>query len=194
MRACASYTEGTLLLSKDSFDLIIVSQGSRNFEGRLLVERAIEIDRNLPVVVLTECLDMGCYLEAMQLGAADYVEKPLRADELARLVDTRVRRHNQFSRAAGAAAVVLAGAWMPPDQNDINGRPLTVSAVIVWQLPKSRRSGSSSSIRPTTIARSTGRSPLPAASVLPPTGLSSSGPSGAPCSFSSEAAKPPSFK
>ena len=30
-------------------------------------------------MVLTECLDMGYYLEAMQLGAADYVEKPLRA-------------------------------------------------------------------------------------------------------------------
>jgi len=52
------------------------SRKGRNFEGRLLVERAIEIDRNLPVVVLTECLDMGYYLEAMQLGAADYVEKP----------------------------------------------------------------------------------------------------------------------
>jgi len=55
------------------------SRKGRNFEGRLLVERAIEIDRNLPVVVLTECLVMGYYLEAMQLGAADYVEKPLRA-------------------------------------------------------------------------------------------------------------------
>jgi len=41
--------------------------------------------------VLTECLDMSCYLEAMQLGAADCVEKPLRADEVARLVETHVR-------------------------------------------------------------------------------------------------------
>jgi len=101
--ACTSYTEGALLLKWDSFDLIIVSQGSRSFEGRVLVERAIEIDRHLPVLVLTECLDIGCYLEAMHLGAADYVEKPLRADEVARLVESQVRRHDQLSRAAGAA-------------------------------------------------------------------------------------------
>jgi len=103
VRACASYTEGTLLLNRSSFDLIIVNQGSRNFEGRLLVERAIEIDRHMPVLVLTECLDMGCYLEAMQLGAADYVEKPLSGDNLGRLVETHVRRHDQMTRTAGAA-------------------------------------------------------------------------------------------
>jgi two-component system nitrogen regulation response regulator NtrX len=103
VRACASYTEGTILLNRDHFDLIIVNQGSRNFEGRVLVERAIEIDRHLPVVVLTECLDIGCYLEAMQLGAADYVEKPLRADEVARLVGTHAQRRDQMARTAGAA-------------------------------------------------------------------------------------------
>ena len=103
VRACASYTEGTLMLDRDRFDLIIVNQGSRNFEGRVLVEQAIEIDRHLPVLVLTECLDIGCYLEAMQLGAADYVEKPLRADEVARLLETHVGRYDRMGRTAGGA-------------------------------------------------------------------------------------------
>jgi DNA-binding NtrC family response regulator len=103
VRACASYIEGALLVKRNSFDLIIVNQGSRDFEGRVLVERAVEIDRHMPVLVLTDCLDIGCYLEAMQLGAADYVEKPLRADEVARLVATHVQRHDQMARTAGAA-------------------------------------------------------------------------------------------
>ena len=103
VRACASYTEGTLLLDRHGFDLIIVNQGSPNFEGRFLLERAIEIDRHMPVLVLTECLDIGCYLEAMQLGAADYVEEPLGADEVARLVETHIRRDDHIARAAGAA-------------------------------------------------------------------------------------------
>src|SRR5262249_22590530 len=98
--ACASFTRGTLLLSTDSYDLIIVNQGSRTFEGRVLVERAIEIDRHIPVLVLTECLDIGCYLEAMQVGAADYVEKPLCPNEVARLVETHVQRHHQIARTA----------------------------------------------------------------------------------------------
>jgi len=101
--ACASYTDGILLLNKDRFDLIIVSQGSRNFEGRVLVEGAIEIDRHMPVLVLTECLDMGCYLEAMHLGAADYVEKPLGTDDMARLLETHIKRGDRMGRTAGAA-------------------------------------------------------------------------------------------
>jgi DNA-binding response OmpR family regulator len=39
-----------------------------------------------PVVVLTRCLEMSCYLEAMQLGAVDYLEKPLPPAEFERLV------------------------------------------------------------------------------------------------------------
>ena len=103
VRACASYVEATLALNTERFDLIIVNQGSRNFEGRFLVERAIEIDRHMPVLVLTECLEIGCYLEAMQLGAADYVEKPLCADEVARLVETHTLRQGQTARTTGAA-------------------------------------------------------------------------------------------
>jgi len=103
VRICASYNEGALLLSKGGFDLIIVNQGSRHFEGRLLVERAIEIDRHLPVLVLTECLDIGCYLEAMQLGAADYLEKPLCAEDVARFVQSHVGRQHQIARNVGSA-------------------------------------------------------------------------------------------
>ncbi len=103
VRACTAYADGTLLLHEDRFDLIIVSQGSRNFEGRVLVERAVEIDRYLPVLVLTECLDMGCYLEAMQLGASDYVEKPLGTNDVVRLLETHVRREDRMGRTAGAA-------------------------------------------------------------------------------------------
>ena len=71
--------------------MIIVSQGSRHFEGR--PGEAGHRDRPAPACpgVLTECLDMDSYLEAMQLGAVDYVEKPLRPDEVARLVETHVR-------------------------------------------------------------------------------------------------------
>jgi len=68
VRACVSYTEGTFQLNRDRFDLIIVNPGSRNFEGRVLVARAIEIDRHMRVLALAECLDVGCYLEAMQPG------------------------------------------------------------------------------------------------------------------------------
>ncbi len=103
VRACASYAEGALCLKTELFDFIVVSQGSRAFEGRSVLERAIEISRRTPVVVLTACLDMGCYLEAMQLGAVDYVEKPVVASEIARLLETHLRPRSAAARTAGAA-------------------------------------------------------------------------------------------
>jgi DNA-binding NtrC family response regulator len=90
VRASTSYLEALGWLGSQRFDFIVVSQGTREFEGRSVLERAIELDRCLPVVVLARSLDMGCYLDAMQLGALDYLEKPLRPHELLRLVKSHL--------------------------------------------------------------------------------------------------------
>ena len=48
--------------------------------------KLVEIDRGLPVVVVARRLDMGSYIEAMQLGAADYFVEPLTAWEVGRML------------------------------------------------------------------------------------------------------------
>jgi DNA-binding NtrC family response regulator len=83
-------------LGSEVFDFVMVSQGSRNFEGRCVVERATEIDRRVPVLVVARCLDMGCYLEAMQLGAVDYLAEPVTVSEIRRVL----RNHPPILRQA----------------------------------------------------------------------------------------------
>jgi DNA-binding NtrC family response regulator len=102
VQACNSFLEGARCLDGKNFDLIIVSQGTRNFEGRSVLERAMEIDRQMPVVVTARCIDMDCYLEAMQLGAVDYLEEPVAVTELVRVVGNhlRPRRAAKLARAA----------------------------------------------------------------------------------------------
>jgi DNA-binding response OmpR family regulator len=73
---CATYLEGAERLEHGWYDLIILSQGGRAFEGQPLLERAIELDRRRPVLVLTRCVDIRSYLDVMYLGAHDYMEKP----------------------------------------------------------------------------------------------------------------------
>jgi two-component system C4-dicarboxylate transport response regulator DctD len=91
VRSIASYAEAAACLEREDFDLIIVSQGSSNFEGRRVLARAIEKDRHTPVLVFTRFADMSCYLEAIQAGALDYLEKPLPPSEIARLVMKHLR-------------------------------------------------------------------------------------------------------
>ena len=86
VRACPSCAEGTLCLESGTFDLVIVNQGSRGFEWRSLVERAIGMDRRRPLLVVTDCVDMRCYLDAMWLGATDYLVKPPSPEELLKIV------------------------------------------------------------------------------------------------------------
>jgi DNA-binding NtrC family response regulator len=93
--ACNSYTEGIRKLESRAFDIIVVGQGSRNFEGRGVLECATAFDRHLPVVVVARNVEMGCYLEAMQLGAVDYISPGLSGLEIARVVQTHAL-HRKF--------------------------------------------------------------------------------------------------
>jgi DNA-binding NtrC family response regulator len=86
VNACCSYTEGIRQMESGDFDLVIVGQGSSNFEGRCVLECATAFDRHLPVVVVARNIEMRCYLEAMQLGAIDYISPDLSGLEIARMV------------------------------------------------------------------------------------------------------------
>ena len=86
VRRCGAYREGVRCLGNEIFDFVIVNQGNPKFEGSSIVKRAVEVDRTLPVVVVAQCLDMGSYIEAMQLGATDYLVEPLTAWEVGRLL------------------------------------------------------------------------------------------------------------
>ena len=97
VHSCSCFADGLRQIESEFFDFIVVCQGGPQFEGKQVLERAIEIDRRTPILVVTRCLDMKCYLDAMQLGALDYVERPLVPEEIARLVETHSRPH-----AAGA--------------------------------------------------------------------------------------------
>ena len=87
---CDSYGEGLAMLQNEAFDLVTVGQGSLAFEGKGVVMRAMEIDRNTPVLVLARTSDMENYLEAMQLGAVDYLEMPVTQEEFERVLRTHL--------------------------------------------------------------------------------------------------------
>lgn len=85
---CGSYDEAMECLGAEHFDLVVLSQGSSAFEGRRVLEKAIAMDRYRQVLVVARVLNMSCYLEAMQLGARDYLEEPVREQDMVRAVET----------------------------------------------------------------------------------------------------------
>jgi len=91
VRSIPSYEDGAAWVGREDFDLILLSQGSPRFEGRSVLSQAIERDRHAPVVVLSRSIDMPCYIEAMQCGALDYMEKPWLPSEIGLLVRKYLR-------------------------------------------------------------------------------------------------------
>ena len=90
VRACDTQADALRWLESEVFEFIIVSQGSRAFERRAVLKRANEIDRRLPVLVLARHADVSCYIEAIQMGALDYFEKPLAPQEFLRLIKSHL--------------------------------------------------------------------------------------------------------
>ncbi|MGD0695381.1 MAG: hypothetical protein ABSB82_11070 [Terriglobia bacterium] len=90
---CGSYEEGARRVETEDFDFAIVNQGSASFEGRCVLERAAEMHRNTPIVVVARCRDTHCYLEAMELGAVDYLERP-KPEDIGWVLKTQLRRRD----------------------------------------------------------------------------------------------------
>lgn len=92
--ACVSYREGLRSLAAEVWDFVVLSEGGPTFEGRGVLALAVKVNRSLPVLVLTKWHNIPCYLEAMQLGAVDYLEKPVSLWEMARVLDTHLPRRS----------------------------------------------------------------------------------------------------
>jgi|SRR5271157_474645 len=90
VRTCTRYSDGVRALEREHFDFIVVAQGP-GFEGRSVLEYARRLGRPAPILVITRCADMKRYLEAMELGALDYIEKPYSPLQFARVVATYLR-------------------------------------------------------------------------------------------------------
>ena len=86
-----SYPHALDLLEGEPFDLVIVGQGSPAFDGRAVVIRSRELNPRVPIVVVARSHDIDCYLEAMELGAADYLERGATPRDFMRAMDSHLR-------------------------------------------------------------------------------------------------------
>lgn len=75
----------------DHFDLIITDLRLPGGLGTELITMAT----NTPVLIMTSYASMSSAVDAMKLGAADYIAKPFDHDELLRTVDTLLKQHTQ---------------------------------------------------------------------------------------------------
>lgn len=114
-------------IQTERFDLILLDQQLPDGNGVDLLTPALSAEPDLPVVMMTGQHDLELAIDAIQQGAADFVHKPVNADELSATV-RRLLRNRDLARADEQCAA-------PPmaPHRDLIGRSdamLTVSKAI----------------------------------------------------------------
>jgi DNA-binding NtrC family response regulator len=93
----ASADEALLMLSTKDVDLLITDVRMPGMDGIELLRRAKATSPDLEVIVMTAYASVDAAVEAMKLGARDYITKPFTRDEVLLRIE-RVLRERELSR------------------------------------------------------------------------------------------------
>ena len=79
-------------LKSDSFDLVVTDLRMRKLDGLAVLRGAKEISPSTVVVVVTAFASTETAVEAMKLGAYDYITKPFKLDEMRLTIEKALER------------------------------------------------------------------------------------------------------
>ncbi|HPY21015.1 MAG TPA: response regulator, partial [Polyangiaceae bacterium] len=92
------------ILREHHIDLVITDLRMPKMDGMALLRHAIEIDPDLPVVMLTAHGTVDNAVEALKTGAFDYITKPFDQTELRAIVAKGLRTRNLANAELGLDA------------------------------------------------------------------------------------------
>jgi DNA-binding response OmpR family regulator len=81
------------VLAEHSFALAVLDMRLPGMDGLELLAKIRERGNSVPAIFVTACGDVPHAVEAMKLGAIDFLQKPLRPGELRNVVADIVKRH-----------------------------------------------------------------------------------------------------
>ena len=80
-------------LVEQSFSLAILDMRLPGMDGLALLAKMREIGNTVPAMIVTAYSDVPHAVQAMKLGAIDFLQKPLRPEDLRRIVAEILNRH-----------------------------------------------------------------------------------------------------
>ncbi len=105
---CTSPVRALRRLKQEQPDLFITTLMMRELGGFEVIRRARGQGSSLPIVMITGYGNEKTPIEAMRLGCSDYIEKPVKAEELrARLEKIFAARHQPAATGEAAQATLM---------------------------------------------------------------------------------------
>ena len=106
VRAFASAAEALADVAPGAPVVIVSDVRMPGIDGLQLLERALAIDGQIPVVLISGHADISTAVGAMQVGAYDFIEKPFSSDHIAGRVARAVEKRRLTLEVQGLRAVL----------------------------------------------------------------------------------------
>jgi DNA-binding NtrC family response regulator len=92
VRGFSSAEQVIQLLAARRRSVLVTDMRLPGMDGLTLLERALELDRDLPVILVSGYGDIASAVQAMQLGACDFIEKPYSPERLNEAVERAIEQ------------------------------------------------------------------------------------------------------
>jgi DNA-binding NtrC family response regulator len=87
---CELYDKAIRSIEREKFDLVVADQGPSTLEAQLVLRYLNQCQPSTPCIVMSRSTDVNCYLRVMELGAVEYLEKPLSLRDVNRILQNHL--------------------------------------------------------------------------------------------------------
>ncbi len=94
--AYGSADEALTAIRQRAFDVILCDLKLPGMDGVSMLRELRRLGIDVPVILMTAYASVATAVEAMKLGAFDYIQKPFNAEEVAILIERAVRERNML--------------------------------------------------------------------------------------------------
>ena len=127
-RAAFSGSEAVLWAEKYDYDLVLLDLMLPGLTGEEFLAQ-IRKDKTMPVIVLSAKVAVDERVNALRLGADDFIPKPFDNDEVLARVEAQLRRYRRFSRPAVGAELTWGPLSLSRESHTVtvDGRELALT-------------------------------------------------------------------
>ncbi len=110
--------QGLSVLKEHHIDLVVTDLKMPKVDGMTLLREALAEHPELPIVMITAHGTVDTAVEALKLGAFDYLTKPFDKDEVRQIVGKALKTRELASEEPSAAAIVPDGPSAEVEKNE----------------------------------------------------------------------------